>query len=99
MVSGSAPGRLAETWMVGKSTSGSGATGNSGYAMMPTKRMPTISNDVAMGSRMNGPELPPARSVRRAGLGLSGRAVFRHGRIGRSGRLLIDHRAVEQTRL
>ena len=30
MVSGLAPGRLAEIWMVGKSTCGSGATGNSG---------------------------------------------------------------------
>ena len=30
MVSGLAPGRLAETWMVGKSTCGSGATGSSG---------------------------------------------------------------------
>ena len=30
MVSGLAPGRVAETWMVGKSTCGSGATGSSG---------------------------------------------------------------------
>ena len=30
MVSGLAPGRLAETWMVGKSTCGSGATGSFG---------------------------------------------------------------------
>ena len=30
MVSGLAPGRLAEIWMVGKSTCGSGATGSSG---------------------------------------------------------------------
>ena len=30
MVSGLPPGREAETWMVGKSTCGSGATGNSG---------------------------------------------------------------------
>ena len=30
MVSGLAPGRLAVTWMVGKSTCGSGATGSSG---------------------------------------------------------------------
>src|SRR6201996_2212323 len=69
IVSGSAPGRLAETWIVGKSTSGSGATGNCGYAMMPTKRMPTISNDVAIGRRMNGAEIPPAMSVSRSGLG------------------------------
>src|SRR6201999_815766 len=72
MVSGSAPGRLADTWMVGKSTSGNGASGNCGYAMMPTKRMPTISNDVAMGRRMNGPEIPPAMLVSRSGLGLGG---------------------------
>ena len=30
MVSGLAPGRFAETWMVGKSTCGSGATGSFG---------------------------------------------------------------------
>ena len=30
MVSGLAPGRVADTWMVGKSTCGSGATGNCG---------------------------------------------------------------------
>src|SRR6201999_1358897 len=72
IVSGSAPGRLAETWMVGKSTSGNGATGNCGYAMMPTKRMPTISNDVAIGRRINGVEIPPAMSVSRSGLGLGG---------------------------
>ena len=30
MVSGLAPGNVAVTWMVGKSTCGNGATGNSG---------------------------------------------------------------------
>jgi hypothetical protein len=38
MVSGLAPGRLAETWMVGKSTCGSGATGSLGYTTTPTNR-------------------------------------------------------------
>ena len=38
MVSGLAPGSVAETWMVGKSTCGSGATGSSGKATMPDQQ-------------------------------------------------------------
>jgi hypothetical protein len=52
MVSGLAPGKLAETWIVGKSTCGSG------YTTMPANRMPIINNVVAIGCRMNGPEMP-----------------------------------------
>ena len=40
MVSGLAPGRLAVTWMVGKSTLGRSLTGSGRYAMMPKIRMP-----------------------------------------------------------
>ena len=59
MVSGLAPGRFAWTWMVGKSTCGSGATGSSGNATSPTNRMPAISNEVAMGYLINGAEMLP----------------------------------------
>jgi hypothetical protein len=43
--------------MVGKSTRGSGATGNSGYAAMPTSTKAAINSDVATGRRMNGVEM------------------------------------------
>src|ERR1700749_670163 len=68
--------------------------------MMPTKRMPTISNDVAMGRRMNGPEIPPAMSVSRSGFGgRGGNARIRH-RCSRSGCwFFLNHRAIEQARL
>ncbi len=49
MVSGLAPGSAADTWMVGKSTCGSGATGSFGNAMRPTNRMPTMISEVAIG--------------------------------------------------
>ena len=49
MVSGLAPGSEAWTWIVGKSTCGSGATGSRGNATRPTNRIPAISNEVAMG--------------------------------------------------
>ncbi len=39
MVSGLAPGRLAVTWIVGKSTLGRSLTGRSRYAMRPKTRM------------------------------------------------------------
>src|SRR5574342_1433765 len=40
MVSGLAPGKLAETWMVGKSTLGRSLTGRARYAITPNTRMP-----------------------------------------------------------
>ena len=52
MVSGLAPLKVAVTWMVGKSTCGSGATGNNGNATMPTSANAAISSDVAIGRRM-----------------------------------------------
>src|SRR3954447_5048203 len=54
MVSGLAPGSAAETWMVGKSTCGRGATGRNGYAAIPASRSPAIRSAVAIGRRMNG---------------------------------------------
>ena len=57
IVSGLAPGRLADTEMVGKSTCGSADTGSNGQATMPTSRMPAISNEVAIGRRTNGAEM------------------------------------------
>src|SRR3989304_4802004 len=39
MVSGLAPGRLAETWMVGKSALGRSLTGKAGEATTPNRRM------------------------------------------------------------
>src|ERR1700722_1462517 len=68
--------------------------------MIPTKRMPTISNDVAMGRRMNGPEIPPAMSVGRSGLGLGGGGARSCHRYIRSGWWpFINQRAIEQARL
>src|SRR5690242_2834063 len=57
MVSGLAPGSFALTWMVGKSTCGRGATGSMGKATMPTRRIPAINSDVAIGRRMKGAEI------------------------------------------
>ena len=57
MVSGLAPGTVALTWMVGKSTCGSGATGNSGKATMPTSASAAINSDVAIGRRMKTSEM------------------------------------------
>jgi hypothetical protein len=65
MVSGLAPGSFPLTTIVGKSTRGSGATGNSGNAAMPTSTKAAMINEVATGRRMNGVEMlmpvqPPA---------------------------------------
>src|SRR5437879_11290477 len=53
MVSGLAPGRLALTWIVGKSTFGRLLTGNRRYAMRPKARMPTMTSVVMTGRLMN----------------------------------------------
>src|SRR4051794_18391452 len=66
MVSGLAPGRLAEMEIVGKSTRGRGETGNKVYAQVPAKSTPIASNVVAMGRRMNGPAMfPPSGLTKR----------------------------------
>ena len=53
MVSGLAPASVTDTWMVGKSTCGSGATGSSGKATMPVSANAIISSEVAIGRRIN----------------------------------------------
>ncbi len=53
MVSGLAPGRLAVTSSVGKSTFGRSLTGSERYATRPNSAMAAISRLVAMGRRMN----------------------------------------------
>src|SRR6185312_2219474 len=67
IVSGLAPGRLAPTVIVGKSTVGRSLTGRRWYAVMPKNRTPAITSTVVTGRRMNSSEkfiarLPPARS-------------------------------------
>ena len=56
IVSGLAPGRLAETWIVGKSTCGSGATGSSGNVAAPTSSSASASSVVPIGRLMNAAE-------------------------------------------
>src|SRR5262249_58356439 len=56
MVEGSAPGGLADTWMVGNSMLGSAATGMKRYATAPARNNPTDSRMVAIGRAMNGNE-------------------------------------------
>jgi hypothetical protein len=48
IVDGSAPGKETDTWIVGKSTCGSGATGSSGHAAAPTRNSAAASSDVPM---------------------------------------------------
>ena len=71
MVSALAPGNDADTWIVGKSTCGSGATGSNGNAITPTSASAAIKRDVAIGRRMQISEMfmrpcpgryPPGRS-------------------------------------
>jgi hypothetical protein len=56
MVDGSAPGRFADTWMVGNSTLGNAATGMNRYATAPARNNPTESRMAAIGRSMNGNE-------------------------------------------
>src|SRR3954469_21870207 len=57
IVSGLAPGRPAETLMVGNSTSGSGATGRLLLAVPPARASPAVRSEVATGRRINGEEM------------------------------------------
>src|SRR5262249_33660026 len=69
IVSGSAPGRLAVTLMVGKSTVGMLATGRKRKATAPTRNRPTASSVVPTGRRMKGSEkLAPLMASLRRGL-------------------------------
>ena len=54
IVSGLAPGRLAVTEMVGKSTCGSGDTGSTKNAAMPASATPIVSSVVATGCSTKG---------------------------------------------
>jgi hypothetical protein len=49
MVSGMAPGRLADTWIVGKSTCGRGDTGSRLYATAPANAAAIVNSVVATG--------------------------------------------------
>jgi hypothetical protein len=53
IVSGLAPGRLAVTKRVGKSTFGRSLTGSNLYPITPKRRIPNIISVVATGLRMN----------------------------------------------
>jgi hypothetical protein len=57
MVSGLAPGRLAETWMTGNSTCGRGATGSLVKARTPDIKSASVNRDVPMGRLMKGAEI------------------------------------------
>ena len=67
MMSGLAPGKFAETLIVGKSTCGNGAVGSCKKATNPARAIAAVSNAVAIGRRMNGAEMPSSPLVR-AGL-------------------------------
>ena len=55
MVSGLAPGRLAYTWMVGKSTFGRSLTGRARYPATPNITMPIMTSVVMTGRLMKTP--------------------------------------------
>jgi hypothetical protein len=57
MVSGLAPGRPADTLMVGKSICGKGETGNKPTETNPAKTIPTVNKVVAIGLLINGVEI------------------------------------------
>ncbi len=59
IVSGLAPGIDAETWMVGKSTRGSGDTGKCTYASVPPRKSAIARRIVATGRVTNGSEMLP----------------------------------------
>src|SRR5439155_9148867 len=56
IVSGLAPGRPAETWIVGNSTWGRGETGRNWYARMPESATASVRSVVAIGLSMKGVE-------------------------------------------
>src|ERR1700742_1870816 len=91
--SGLAPGNVARTEIVGKSTCGSGETGSLKNATGPAAARPKVNSVVPIGRRMNGVEGPMiSPSLRRLG-GFVGAA-------GKSDRQTvepeIDHRRREQ---
>src|ERR1700722_17164368 len=56
IVSGLAPGSCADTWMVGKSTCGSGETGKERNEMMPERAIAPVSRAVPTGLWIKGVE-------------------------------------------
>ncbi len=56
IVSGSAPGSCVVTWIVGKSTCGSGATGRNRKPRMPPNKTATPRSEVAIGLEMKSDE-------------------------------------------
>src|SRR5215467_6525230 len=82
IVSGLAPGIVAYTEIVGKSTCGRGATGSFRYAKKPASAMPRVKSVVATGRLMNGADgftcHPPGQQFRHLGGGAT------HGPAGRS---------------
>src|SRR5579883_1940565 len=71
MVSGLAPGRFAETDIVGYSTSGTVATGRNGNASAPNRNRAMPSRDVATGRLMNRADI----FINRAGRKIPGLAA------------------------
>src|SRR5208282_5369806 len=57
IMSALAPGKPELTEIVGKSTSGRGATGSSSYAAAPARAIATVSSVVATGRRMKASEM------------------------------------------
>ena len=57
MVSGLAPGNVAETWIVGKSTVGRAATGRNRKATAPMSATAMVSSEVPTGRLMKGAEM------------------------------------------
>jgi hypothetical protein len=57
IVSGLAPGKVALTVIVGKSTVGRSLTARDLYAMMPNMRIPSITNVVVTGLRIKSPDI------------------------------------------
>lgn len=93
IVSGAAPGRAADSTIVGKSIAGNGPTGSVRHATIPVSAMPIAISDVPRGRRMknaNSHMLNPrrrtaasARSVRRSRGGRGDGAAARDGRTAR----------------
>src|ERR1051325_2689624 len=75
IVSGLAPGRPAETWMVGKSTVGRSLPGSWRYAMMQNKTMASMTSVVMTGRRMKMEEMFIANPVVSYRLSVGGAAV------------------------
>src|SRR6266436_5070729 len=80
-VSGLAPGNVAWTDIVGKSTCGSGETGSLKNAKIPASAIPIVSNVVATGRAMNGADMfipPGSPPVFRRPCTRPGRSKARH---------------------